>query len=165
MNWFAIHAKRFRESLAAASITELGLKVFLPVLKVDSREQTPPKTGFQPLFPGYFFARFDPDVFLNPVERARGVLQVVKSGPCPIPVDDPVVEEIQNRVEADGFIRLARSKLSPGDRVSIEDGPFSGMFGRVEAELDDQRRVAIFLECLWQARVLIEKRCVQLEAS
>jgi transcriptional antiterminator RfaH len=165
MNWFAIHAKRFRETLAAASISELGLKIFLPVLKVDSPEQSPPKNGFKPLFPGYFFARFDPDISLAPVESARGVLQVIKSGTCPISVDDQVVEEIQGRVEADGFIRLVCSKLKPGDRVSIEDGPFAGMFGRVEAELDDQRRVAIFLECLWQARVLIEKRWVQLEAA
>jgi len=165
MHWFAIHVKRFRESLAAASVAELGLEVFLPRLKVESFENAVIKASFKPLFPGYFFARFNPEVFLSPVEGARGVLHVLKSGACPVPVEDQVVAEIQSRVEADGLIRLARHALRPGDRVSIEEGPFAGMFGRVAAELDDQRRVAIFLETLWQARVLIEKRWVQLETA
>jgi transcriptional antiterminator RfaH len=165
MNWFAIHVKRFRESLAAASVAGLGLEVFLPMLKVEGQERAVIKTGFKPLFPSYFFARFNPETGLGPVEGARGVLHVIKAGACPIPVEDEVVAEIQDRVEADGLIRLRRNPLKPGDRVSIEEGPFEGMFGRVEAELDDQRRVAIFLESLWPARVLIEKRSLEVEAA
>jgi len=165
MNWFAIHVKRFRESLAAASVAGLGLEVFLPLIQVQPQDQAVIKAASRPLFPSYFFARFNPEQFLGPVEGARGVLYVIKAGACPIPLEDEVVEEIQNRVEADGLIRLARNPLKPGDRVSIEEGPFEGMFGRVEAELDDQRRVAIFLESLWQARVLIEKRWLELEAT
>jgi transcriptional antiterminator RfaH len=165
MKWFAIHVKRFRESLAAASVAGLGLEVFLPLIKVEPPESAVIKTGRKPLFPSYIFARFNPELFLAPVEGARGVLYVIKSGTCPIPVEDEVVDEIQNRVETDGLIRLARNPLKPGDRVSIEAGPFEGMFGRVEAELDDQRRVAIFLESLWPARVLMEKRWVEAEAT
>jgi hypothetical protein len=37
--------------------------------------------------------------------------------------------------------------------------------GRVERELDDRRRVAIFLETLLNARVLIETRWVEAEAA
>jgi transcription antitermination factor NusG len=165
INWFAIHVKRFRESVAASSVAALGLEVFLPMVKVQPLERFAVKGGSKPLFAGYFFARFNPEISLGPVECAQGVLRVIKSGLCPIPVEDQVVREIQNRMEEDGLIRLQRRELRPGDRVSIEEGLFAGMMGRVEAELDDRWRVAIFLETLWNARVLIEKRWVGLETA
>jgi hypothetical protein len=39
------------------------------------------------------------------------------------------------------------------------------MMGRVEAELDDQKRVAILLETFWNARAVIEKRSIEAEAA
>ena len=119
----------------------------------------------KPLFVGYFFARFCPEVALEAVRRSRGVLQVVSSGRNPLPVNEDVIREIRGRVDADGYIRIRRRALMPGDLVSIEEGPFQGMMGRVERELDDRKRVAILMETLWQARVLIEKRYVKAEAA
>lgn len=165
INWFAVHTKRFRETVAASSVDALGLEVFLPMVKVECLDRVVIKVGSKALFPGYFFARFRPGVCLDSVESARGVLHVIKSGIYPIPVEELVVSEIRNRVEEDGLIRLKRVELTPGDRVSIQDGPFAGMVGRIEAELDDRKRVAILLETLWNARVLIEKRCLEVEAA
>ena len=58
-----------------------------------------------------------------------------------------------------------RTSLAPGTRVTIQSGPFEGMMGRVERELDDRKRVAIFLEALFHARVLIERRWIEAEAA
>jgi transcriptional antiterminator RfaH len=165
LNWFAIHAKRFRENIAAATIRRLGLEVFLPMVRVERPEQTVIKVDSKPLFPGYFFARFNPVVSLAAVESAFGVLYVVKAGTFPTAVDDHLIEEIQSRIQPDGLVHFQRGELKPGDRVSIQQGPFAGMIGRVEAELDDRKRVAILLESLWNARALIEKRWVQAEAA
>jgi transcriptional antiterminator RfaH len=164
-NWFAVHTKRWREMLAALSVTALGHEVFLPMIKVEYPEQEIIKVESKPLFTGYFFARFNPMVSLDAVESARGVCYVVKSRSNPIPVEERIVREIRDRVNEDGLIHLDRSQLKPGDRVSIQSGPFAGMMGRVAAELDDRRRVAIFLETLWQARVLIHTTCVELEMA
>lgn len=165
INWFAIHTKRFRETVAAASVGTLGLETFLPMVRVESPEQAAIKVERKPLFPSYFFARFSPAISLDSVESARGVLHVIKCGSWPIPVDDQVVGEIQNRVEADGLILLQGRELRPGDRVSIQEGPLAGMMGRVEAAPDDRKRVAILLETLWSARVLIEERWVGFETA
>jgi transcriptional antiterminator RfaH len=164
IQWFAVHVKRFRETVAASSVRALGLEAFLPMIKVDCPEREVIRVGAKALFPGYFFARFSPAISLEAVEGARGVLQVIKSGTLPIPIEDQVVQEIQNRVEMDGLIRLAFRELQAGDRVSIQEGPFAGMMGRVEAEVDDRKRVAILLESLWDARVLIERQCLEVEA-
>jgi transcriptional antiterminator RfaH len=123
------------------------------------------RTAVKPLFPGYFFARFCPRDSLEVVQRARGVLRVISSGRFPIPVEDEVVAQVQERIEEDGFITLRRQSLKPGETVSIQGGPFEGLMGKVERELNDGKRVTILLETLWRARVLIEKKWLQSEAA
>jgi transcription antitermination factor NusG len=125
INWFAIHVKRFRETVAASSVSALGLEVFLPMVKVELSEHVVIRVGSKPLFPGYFFARFIPELYLESVECARGVLYVIKSSSGTIPVDEQIVSEIRNRVAADGLIRFQHRELKPGDRVSIQEGPFA----------------------------------------
>jgi transcription antitermination factor NusG len=165
VHWFAIRAKPRREHFAALNIGALGIGFLFPEVKVERFLRGAAHQGAKPLFPGYFFARFCAANSLELVKSARGVLQVISSGRTPIPVSEKVVREIQDRVQADGFIRIRPNGLAPGTRVTIQSGPFEGLMGRVERELDDRRRVAIFLETLLNARVLIETRWVEAEAA
>jgi transcriptional antiterminator RfaH len=165
INWFAVRTKRFRETLASSGVAALGLEAFLPMIKVESAKDVVIRCNSKPLFPGYFFARFNSAISLQAVESARGVVHVIKSGVLPVPVDDEIVREIQDRVEADGLICLQKRELKIGERVSIQEGPFAGMMGKLEAELDDRRRVAILLETLWNARIVIDKRWLDAEAA
>lgn len=164
IEWFVIRVKYFREKMAAAMLAERGLEVFLPLVKVEPLEWAAIRFEFKPLFSGYCFARFNPSSSLELVERAPGVLNVIKSGGRPVSVDDAVIREIQSQVEADGLIRLQPRELKPGDRVSIQEGPFAGMPGRVLSELDDNERLAILTDALLNARVVIEKRWLEAEA-
>jgi transcriptional antiterminator RfaH len=164
-HWFAIRAKPRRENYAALNIVALGIAILLPQIKMERLVRGAAQQGTKPLFPGYFFARFCPGDSFESVKGARGVLQVVSSGRIPIPVPEGAVRQIQERVEADGFIRICPQSLVPGSRVTIQSGPFEGMMGRVERELDDRKRVAIFLETLLNARVLIERRWIEVEAA
>ena len=164
-HWFAIHAKPRRENFAAISVRAVGIGILLPRVKVERLVGGAAQEGTKPLFPGYFFARFCPEDSFESVKGARGVLQVVSAGRIPIPVGDLVVREIQDRIQKDGLIRIRSQHLDPGTRVSIQGGPFEGMMGRVERELDDRKRVAIFLETLLNARVLIERRWIEAQAA
>jgi hypothetical protein len=74
-----------------------------------------------------------------------------------MPIAETVVQEIRDRIEEDGLIRLRSGQLQPGTTVLIQKGPFEGLMGTVEREVDGRRRVAILLETLLRARVLIEK--------
>jgi transcription antitermination factor NusG len=165
VNWFAIHAKSRRENFAAINIGALGIGILLPRVQVERRVRGAAQQGTKPLFPGYFFARFCPEDSLESVKGARGVLQVVSSGRIPIPIHAIVLREIQDRIQENGLIRIRPRHLDPGTRVSIQRGPFEGMMGRVERELDDRKRVAIFLEALLNARLLIERRWIEAEAA
>ena len=164
-NWFAIYAKSRRECFAAANVCALGLEILFPRIKVERLIRGFSQPTIKPLFPGYFFTRFCPAISLESVKAAAGVLQVVSSGRIPIPVPDEAIREIQDRVQKDGLVRTRQQTLAPGTLVTIQSGPFQGMMGRVERELDDRKRVAIFLETLFHARVLIERQRIEAEAA
>jgi transcriptional antiterminator RfaH len=165
INWFAVHAKPRREKFAATNVSALGVETLLPRVKFERLVRGAAEQTAKPLFPGYFFARFCPENSFESVKSSRGVLRVVSSGKFPIPVHGKVVQEIQERVREDGFVGIRSQGLSPGTRVSIQSGPFEGMMGKVERELDDRKRVAILLETLLHARVLIERRWIEPEAA
>ena len=165
VSWFAIQSKPRRETFAAKNIEQLGIEVLLPRIKFERLIRGAARSGNKPLFPGYFFSRFCPESSFESVKATRGVLRVVNSGQIPIPVPEEVIGEIQDRIEEDGLIEIRPPGLAPGIRVKIQSGPFEGMMGRVERELNDHRRVAIFLETLFNARVLIERRWIEAEAA
>jgi transcriptional antiterminator RfaH len=165
INWFALHARPRRENFAATNVKALGVETLLPLVKAERLVRGIAGVTPKPLFSGYFFAKFCPENSLESVRHSRGVLRVLSSGQIPIPVPDNIVHEIRERVQEDGFIRIHPQNLVPGTRVAIQTGPFEGMMGRIERELDDRKRVAIFLETLLNARVLIERRWIEAEAA
>ena len=164
-SWFAIHTKPHQEKVAAARVAKLHLDVFLPRIKGEKSIRCSVGLATKPLFPCYFFTRFCPLVAIEAVRYTHGVLHVVSCGQFPTPVEDGVIREIQDRVEENGLVRIDPRGFRAGDRVSIQSGPFEGMIGRVERELDDRKRVAILLETLLNARVLIERRWLEAEAA
>jgi transcriptional antiterminator RfaH len=160
-NWFAVQTKAHQESLAAARLAGLALEVFLP----QSREQQAVgrciRRVTKALFPGYFFTRFCPLDFLEAVRYTHGVLRVVGSGRFPIPVAPEIVCGIREQIQPDGFIRLEARRFRPGDKVTVEQGPFQGWLGKIQREHDDGKRVTILLEAIQQARLSVEKSWVQ----
>jgi transcriptional antiterminator RfaH len=165
VNWFAIHAKPRRENFVVTNLSALGIQILFPQVKIERLIRGASEQSVMPLFPGYFFGRFCPRDSFASVKVARGVLQVVSSGRIPIPVDDKVIGDIRSRMQEDGLIRIRPLDLTPGARVKIQSGPFEGVMGRVEREFDDRKRVAIFLETLFQARLIIERRWIEAEAA
>lgn len=157
-NWFAVQSKPHHENLAAASVVQFDVEVFLPKIRQDQFVGGISRRITKPLFLGYFFARFCPAVSSDAVRYSLGVVRVVGSNQVPIPLSDEVIEEIRSRVQPDGFVSLAPRSFRQGDKVVIEHGPFEGLMGCVEKEVDDGKRVAILLEAISKARVWIEKR-------
>jgi len=164
-SWFAIQTKPHQENVVAARVAKLDLEVFLPRTREGQSVCSAAQMTTKPLFACYFFTRFCPLATIEAVRYTHGVLRVVSSGQFPIPVDDEVVREIQDRLEEDGMIRINPRGFRPGDRVSIQSGPFEGMMARVERESDDRKRVAILLETLLNARVLIERSWLTADAA
>src|SRR5262249_30893864 len=139
------------------SMERLGFAVFQPRVRDLSAPTSNRRSAPRPLFRGYLFAHFPADECLEMVRFAHGVAYVVSSGRIPVPVADEVIAELKTRLDQDGYFCLRPPRFVPGERVLIEHGPFAGMVGEVEREWDDGRRVAIFVEAMERARLLLER--------
>ena len=140
-SWFAIQSKSRQERLAAARVAGLDLEVFLPQLREEQSAHDGIRRISRALFSGYFFSRFCPLESLNTVRFTHGVLRAVGSGRFPIPVAPEMIRGIRERIQPDGFIRLELRGFEPGEKVTIEQGPFQGWMGEVQLEQDDGKRV------------------------
>ena len=166
-NWYAIQSKPGKESSAAASISRLGVEVFLPVT-----ERVRPLRGvltieMKPLFPSYLFARFCPSLFFRAIQYARGVRRVISAGGALLPVDAEIISTIRSRtaVAKQAPAGMCPS-LKPGDRVKVERGPLQGLVGIFEKRMSGQQRVSILLETIaCQARVSVDYTALAREGS
>src|SRR5215467_693512 len=115
--WYAIHTKPRQEERAATNLNAWGIEVFLPRIAPHRASYHP-----APLFPGYLFARFNPELKLKHVHFTRGVTCVVNASGRAIAVPDPVISEIQERVDGRGFVQLQEhtEELRPGESVVVE---------------------------------------------
>ena len=76
IGWYCLRAKPRQEMVASSTLSTLNnVEVFLPRTQRAKKVKPQP---LKPLFPGYFFARFDPIEHLRNVHYARGVAIVVR---------------------------------------------------------------------------------------
>lgn len=149
--WFVVQSKPKKEFHVEKQFLEAGLPVYNPRMR---------EAGLvKPFFTGYLFVFFDHPAQYKLVKYTRGVRTLVGNDGGPIPIDKSWIEEIRAR-ETDGFIELQKYGLEPslGDVIEVAAGPLKGLRGVFKADLSDQDRVLILLNCVsYQGRLLIEK--------
>lgn len=128
-HWFALRVRTAAEPLACRQIEGLGLTPFLPSYTSKKRWSDRMKTVQTPLFPGYVFCRFDPNNRL-PLLQCSAVVDVVRSGRTPLPVDPLEIEAIQLAVQSMQTVG-PYPYLTVGQVVELDRGPLKGLSGIV----------------------------------
>lgn len=143
--WYAAYTHPRKEELAAENLARQGFEVFFPrYLKRRSHarkvEQVP-----APLFPRYVFVAFDAfDAAWRVIRSTRGVIDLVRNGLDPVPVPEPIVEEIRRRQDENGLVLLGQNlSLADGDTFRIENGPLSSHLAIFKAKRDESRVIAL----------------------
>lgn len=128
-NWYALWTRSRHEKRVCEQLAEKKVEAFLPTVTKPGRSAGRGNLVEWPLFPGYCFARFEPDASAQ-VRACRGVAAIVGIGGIPLPV---VTEEIDSlrqlthsRVECSPY-----TVLEPGMRVEVCRGPLRGIVGRL----------------------------------
>jgi len=156
--WFVAHTHPHAEGKASAHLNRQGFEIYFPRYLKRRRHARRIETVTAPLFPRYLFVAID----LN-VQRWRsiystvGVSRLVCNGDDPTPVPCGVVEELRNREDANGFIKLERRALfRAGDKIRVLDGAFSSCLGLFEG-MAERERIAILLDLLGRkVRVVLD---------
>jgi transcription antitermination factor NusG len=127
--WYAIWTRSRHEQVVREQLASRAVEVFLPTIPRWSRWKDRKKKIDWPLFPGYCFARFDPQNRL-PILKCSGVVNIVSFDGEIMPIPDREIDGIRVLVASDlqydpcPFIR-------EGAMVEVVHGPLKGVVGRL----------------------------------
>jgi transcriptional antiterminator RfaH len=150
VNWYVVQTKPREYERASYYLEKEGIEIYLSKMDVYNW-----KLGAllqKPLFPGYLFARFEPDTQISLVRWTRGVNKILMQSNNPTPINNRVLESIKGLAQSDGIIR--KQGFKPKDNVRIKKGPLKGLEGIFENWTSDRGRVKILLNLVsYQTRV------------
>jgi transcriptional antiterminator NusG len=148
-HWYVLHTRSRHESVVCGGLVKKSLEVFLPKIKVRSTRRDRKAMIHIPLFPGYLFIRTDlhPHSHIEIVKTA-GVVRLIGSRQGPVPVPDETIESLKIMVASELPIGTG-SRLQPGARVMVVQGPFAGVAGTF-VRYRGQGRVLVHIEALGQ---------------
>lgn len=157
--WYCVHTKPLKEIQASLHIrTTLGLETYFPRLKQKKIIRRVRREITSPLFPRYFFCRFDASISYRAVRYAPDVLDVVSSGNKPVIVSDNIIEKLMRWAGYEVDVVTIRPSLRPGDLIEITEGPMQGLQAVLLHERDDSDRVAVLLSMLdREARLMLNR--------
>lgn len=141
--WYVAQTKWAQEKHAQQHLNNQGVTSLLPVFsQVRLRDGAIRAITPQPLFPGYLFVRFDPEVVhTTTIKGTRGISTLISFGGLPSVVPDRVIAQLEAGWEG---VPLTTDAPLDGDRVMIEDGAFEGLEA-VWCEPDGMKRAVLLL--------------------
>lgn len=168
-SWFLAQADSRRERDACASVSDLGMPTYRPIVVKDEVKRNRLVTQERSMFGAYFFVRCEATAEnWHKVRTARHVrcLLTVGGGKW-LPVPDGAMEVIR-LVEAQHSDPVLSSKFvwhfSVGDQVRIKSGPFAHFWAKLESAVDAHGRLTALVDIFGrQTRIQLEAR--QIEAT
>jgi len=150
--WFCLKTQPKHEKLAAQFLrSKIELEVFSPSMRFQRMTVSGKKWFEEALFPGYIFGRFVFRTHYRLVASAMGVTKVVGFGGCPAVVDEAVIADLRLFVRDNEVIEIAPT-ITPGDEVTLVEGPFKGLRAVVTRILPAKERIAVLLDLLGTQR-------------
>jgi transcriptional antiterminator RfaH len=143
--WYVVNTKPKNEERAAVNLAGGGIEVLAPKLKLRKYKNGRFIYIVEQMFPGYIFVKFDPIDDFRLVKYARGVKTIVHFADRIYPVQDEAIAFIRSKLD-DGVATVEKKRFEKGEKVLIKDGPFKGLSGIFEKELEGKERVMILLD-------------------
>lgn len=156
LSWYVLRSKPNKEDFLFDQLLAYHLVVFYPRIRV--RNVNPRARKFHSYFPGYLFVKTDLNEISSSVLRwTPGSAGLVCYDCQPASVPDSLINAIRRRVDeinAAGGEQL--DGLKPGDKVSIQGGPFSGYDALFDASLSGNQRVRVLIQYLRGHQIPVE---------
>ena len=147
--WYAVWTRSRHEQVVREQLEQKHVEAFLPTLPRWSRWKDRKKKIDWPLFPGYCFARFNPDDAL-PVLKVPGVVSIVSFEGRPAPIPDYELESIRLLVGSE--LQFDPCPLiHEGMMVEVVQGPLKGVVGRLLRKDARHARLVLSVDLIGQA--------------
>jgi transcriptional antiterminator NusG len=148
-NWFAIWTRSRHEQVVREQLEKKHIDAFLPTIAKWSRWKDRKKKIDWPLFPGYCFARFNPDNALA-ILKCSGVVNIVSFEGKPAPIPDYELDSIRLLVSSDLQFDPC-PMIKEGMLVEVVHGPLRGVIGRLMRKDAARARLVLSVDLIGQA--------------
>ena len=148
-NWFAIWTRSRHEQVVREQLEKKQIDAFLPTIAKWSRWKDRKKKIDWPLFPGYCFARFNPDNALA-VLKCSGVVSIVSFEGKPAPIPEYELDSIRLLVSSDLQFDPC-PMIKEGMLVEVVHGPLRGVIGRLMRKDAPRARLVLAVDLIGQA--------------
>jgi len=148
VGWFAVWTKSRHEHVVRTQLEHKAIEAFLPTVARWSRWKDRKKKIDWPLFPGYCFARFDPQQRMS-ILTCGGVVNIVSIDGEPAAIPEHEIRAIRQLVESD----LAYDPcplIREGMMVEVAHGPLKGVVGRLSRK-NEKARLVLSVDLIGQA--------------
>ena len=157
LSWYCLRSQTKREHIAAATVKQHfrgEIEVFCPRIKYKKPTRRGVIWWVEPLFPGYFLAKFDVPTHLRDLLHLNGVSGAIQFGKTLPEVPESFVNELREEFsgEEEQSILPIECKLGVGDEVEMIDGAFRGVGGVILEVLPATERVKVLLELMGEVR-------------
>jgi transcriptional antiterminator RfaH len=164
-SWHLVQIKPNMQAKAQQNLRRQGIGLFIPFHSVTQRRAGRFVTKSGPLFPGYIFVSVSPDTApWRQINSTYGVSRLVSfSGLCPAKVPTVLIRNLMAQYAQPSVPTSIAPSLPPlvkGDKVEIQQGPFSGLFARMQS-LAPGERIWVLLDLLGrETRVCVPRAIV-----
>jgi transcription termination/antitermination protein NusG len=147
--WFAVWTRSRHEQVVREQLDRKSVEAFLPTITRWSRWKDRKKKIDWPLFPGYCFAKFDPEDSLS-ILKCTGVVNIVSFEGKPAAIPDYELESIRVLVGSELQFDPC-PMIHEGMMVEVAHGPLKGVVGRLTRKEASKARLVLSVDLIGQA--------------
>jgi transcription antitermination factor NusG len=147
--WYAVWTRSHCERSVAQQLIAKGFETFVPEIAAWSRRGGAAHLIQVPIFPGYLFVRtgIDRQRYVEML-KARGLVRVLGEGWDRLAaIPDREIDAIHRVVQARVAV-APHAYLTGGDRVTVIDGPLTGIEGIFVQDRQQKGRLVLSVELL-----------------
>lgn len=132
--WYACHTKPQKEGLVHTLLSWQGYETLYLHYPTTIKHARRTKNVMRAYFPRYVFVAVGEGQAVYDVNNTIGVSTVVYLGDKPLEIPDPVIEELRQRADKTGMLKLSpqetaevRKRYRKGQKVRITEGILEGL--------------------------------------
>jgi len=147
--WFAVWTRSRHEQVVREQLERKRIEAFLPTITRWSRWKDRKKKVDWPLFPGYCFAKFDPEDLL-PILKCTGVVNIVSFEGKPAAIPEGELDSVRLLVGSELQYDPC-PMIHEGMMVEVTHGPLKGVVGRLMRKDALKARLVLSVNLIGQA--------------
>lgn len=148
-HWYLLQLKPNSHRIAERNLNQQGFKTFLPLQEITRRKSSHFVNDLKPLFPGYMFVSFNPEIDAwRKINSTIGVSRLVSFGSEPKALPTELVSGLMMRCDKNGKL-LPPNALREGDSVELLTGPFAKFVATVDT-IEPEQRIWVIMDYMGQ---------------